>query len=183
MDKNYLDLKIRRIPHFPKQGILFYDITTLFEDAEAFRQVINELCRQHEQEKIDKVVGIDARGFLIASAMAYKLGAGISIVRKQGRLPHKTKKASYEKEYGPDIIEMHEDTIKPGEKVIIVDDLLATGGTMLAAADLVKQLGGVILGIDFVINLAFLPGLKKLKEQGYKVNHLIDFDSEAVNGS
>ena len=112
--------------------------------------------------------------------MAYKLDAGISIVRKKGKLPFKCKQASYEKEYGPDTIEMHQDTIKPGENVIIVDDLLATGGTMLATVDLVKQMGGQILGIDVIINLSFLPGLKKLDELDYPVHYLIEYDSEEI---
>ncbi|OGY49600.1 MAG: adenine phosphoribosyltransferase [Candidatus Buchananbacteria bacterium RIFCSPHIGHO2_01_FULL_46_12] len=180
MDKAYLDARIRKIPNFPKEGILFYDVTTLFEDAACFKQMIDEICKNYEGQKIDKVVGIDARGFLLASTMAYKLNAGISVVRKKGKLPHKTKQASYEKEYGPDIVEMHEDTIKPGEKVVIADDLLATGGTMSAAIDLVKQMGGEIAGIDFIINLSFLPGLEKLKEFGYPVHFLVDYDNEKV---
>src|SRR3989344_2405125 len=151
MDKAYLDARIRKIPNFPKEGILFYDVTTLFEDAACFKKMIDEMSKPYEGQKIDKVVGIDARGFLLASTMAYKLNSGISIVRKKGKLPHKTKQASYEKEYGPDIIEMHEDTIKPGEKIVITDDLLATGGTMSAAIDLVKQMGGEIAGLDFII--------------------------------
>jgi len=180
MDRSYLDQRIRKIPNFPKAGILFYDVTTLFEDAECFRQMIDEICKRYSGQKIDKVVGIDARGFLLASTLAYKLGAGVSMVRKKGKLPYKTKQASYEKEYGPDIIEMHEDTIKSGEKVIIADDLLATGGTMLASIDLVKQMGGEIVGIDFIINLSFLPGLAKLKEAGYEVGYLIDYDNEKI---
>jgi len=180
MDRTYLDQRIRKIPNFPKEGILFYDVTTLFEDAECFKQMIDEICKNYAGQKIDKVVGIDARGFLLASTMAYKLGAGVSIVRKQGKLPGRTKQASYEKEYGPDIIEMHEDTIKPGEKVIIADDLLATGGTMLAAVDLVKQMGGEIVGIDFIINLSFLSGLEKLKAGGYEIHYLIDYDNEKI---
>ncbi|OGY44953.1 MAG: adenine phosphoribosyltransferase [Candidatus Buchananbacteria bacterium RIFCSPHIGHO2_02_FULL_38_8] len=180
MERNYLDQKIRKIPNFPKEGILFYDVTTLFEDAEVFKKVIDELSQPYAGQKIDKIVGIDARGFLLASTMAYKLGAGISIVRKKGKLPYKTHFATYQKEYGPDTIEMHEDTIKPGEKVIIVDDLLATGGTMLATIDLVKQMGGEIVGIDFVINLTFLPGEKLLKENGYSIHYLISYDNEDV---
>jgi adenine phosphoribosyltransferase len=181
MDNKYLNQRIRKIPNWPKSGILFYDVTTLFEDAKAFRGLIDELCKNYESEKIDKVVGIDARGFLLASTMAYKLGAGISIVRKKGKLPYKTKQASYEKEYGPDIIEMHEDTIKPGERVVIADDLLATGGTMLATINLVKQMGGEIIGIDFVVNLSYLSGLKKLQELGYPVHYLIEYDNEEVS--
>jgi len=178
MDKNYYDEKIRKIPDFPKQGILFYDITTLFEDSQAFQSCINDLYEYFKFEKIDKVVGIDARGFLLASTLAYKLNAGVSVVRKKGKLPFKTMSASYEKEYGPDTIEMHADSIKPGEKVIIIDDLLATGGTMLGTVDLIKQSGGEIVGIGCVIALTFLPGLKKLEDLGYKVNYLISYDNE-----
>ena len=178
MDRDYLDQRIRKVPNFPKEGILFYDVTTLFEDAECLKKIIDTLCQKYEGQKIDKVVGIDARGFLMASTMAYLLDAGVSIVRKKGKLPYKAKQASYEKEYGPDTIEMHEDTIKPGEKVIIADDLLATGGTMLATIDLVKQMGGEIIGIDFIINLSFLPGGEKLKD--YPVSYLIDYDNEEV---
>jgi adenine phosphoribosyltransferase len=178
MDRDYLDQRIRKIPSFPKEGILFYDVTTLFEDAECFKKMIDEMCQKYEGQKIDKVVGIDARGFLLASTIAYKLGAGVSVVRKKGKLPYKAKQASYEKEYGPDTIEMHEDTIKSGEKVVIVDDILATGGTMLATIDLVKQMSGEIMGIDFIINLSFLPGLEKLK--GYPVSYLIEYDNEEV---
>ncbi|MAF14282.1 MAG: adenine phosphoribosyltransferase [Parcubacteria group bacterium] len=179
MDRDYLDQRIRKIPNFPKEGILFYDVTTLFEDGEAYKKVIDEMCKKYEGQQIDKVVGIDARGFLLASTIAYKLGAGVSVVRKKGKLPYKTRLSVYEKEYGPDTIEMHDDTIKPGEKVIIVDDLLATGGTMLASIDLVQQLQGEIIGIDFIINLSFLPGMEKLKD--YRAHFLIDYDNEDIN--
>ncbi|OIO08073.1 adenine phosphoribosyltransferase [Candidatus Falkowbacteria bacterium CG_4_9_14_3_um_filter_36_9] len=180
MDRNYINQKIRKIPNFPKEGILFYDITTLFEDARAFRKIIDEICQKYKNKKIDKIVGIDARGFLLVSVMAYKLGAGISIIRKQGKLPYKTNGVSYQKEYGPDIIEMHADTIKPGEKVVIADDLLATGGTMLATIDLVKQMGGDIIGIEFIINLSFLKGESKIRKLRYEVNYLIDYDNENI---
>jgi adenine phosphoribosyltransferase len=180
MRKEYLDQRIRKVPNFPKEGILFYDITTLFEDAEAFKKVVDELADKYQGRQIDKIVGIDARGFILGAAMAYKLGCGLSVVRKQGKLPYKTKSAGYEKEYGPDIIEMHEDTIRPGEKVVIADDLLATGGTMLATVELVRQLKGEIIGIDFIINLSFLSGLEKLKQLGCPVNYLIEYDSETM---
>lgn len=180
MDKKYLDEKIRRVADFPKPGILFYDITTILEDKKAWHQLIDELCQPYEGQIIDKIVGIDARGFLLAAAMGYKLNTGISLVRKKGKLPYKTKEASYEKEYGYDTIEMHMDTIKPGEKVLIVDDLLATGGTMLACIDLVEQMKAKILGIEFIINLSFLPGLEKIKAKGYPINYLISYDSEKV---
>lgn len=180
MRQEYLDQKIRKIPNFPKKGILFYDVTTLFEDAKAFKKVIDEIYKCYRNKEIDKVVGIDARGFLLASTLAYRLNAGISIVRKKGKLPYKTCFAKYEKEYGLDIIEMHKDTIKKGEKVIIVDDLLATGGTMAAAISLVEKMGGEIKGIEFIINLSFLHGFEKLKKIGYPVNFLIAYDNELI---
>ena len=178
MDKNYFDRLIRKIPNFPKEGILFYDVTTLFEDASAFKLIIDEMAQRYVGQPIDKIVGIDARGFLLASTLAYKLNAGISVVRKKGKLPYKTIGADYEKEYGLDTIEMHEDTIKLGEKVIITDDLLATGGTILATVDLVEKLGGEIVGIEFLVNLSFLPGYEKLIKRGYKVNYLMDYNNE-----
>ncbi len=178
--REYFDQRIRKIINFPKAGILFFDVTTLFEDAEAFRIIIDEMVERYTGQKIDKVVGIDARGFLLASALAYKLGAGISVVRKKGKLPFTTIGANYEKEYGLDTIEMHNDTIKSGEAVIIADDLLATGGTILASVDLVEQLGGRIVGIEFLVNLSFLPGYEKLKARGYLANYLISYDNEKV---
>jgi len=180
IEKNYLDKKIRKIPNFPKEGILFYDITTLFEDAEALRLMADDIAGKYIGRKIDKVVGIDARGFLLASILAYKLEAGVAIVRKKGKLPYKTIDASYEKEYGTDTIEMHIDAIKHGETVVVVDDLLATGGTMLATVDLVERLGGKILGLEFVVNLSFLSGLDKLKNKNYPISYLIDYDSETM---
>ncbi|KKQ57160.1 MAG: hypothetical protein US74_C0007G0009 [Parcubacteria group bacterium GW2011_GWA2_38_13] len=183
MDKKYYDEKIRKIPNFPKEGILFYDITTLLEDPRAFQSCIDDLYDYFKFDNIDKVVGIDARGFLLASTLAYKLGAGVSIVRKKGKLPYKTKSSQYEKEYGSDTLEMHEDAIKPEEKVIIIDDLLATGGTILGSIDLVKQMGGEIIGIGCIIALTFLPGLQKLRELGYKVSYLIDYDNEKISSN
>jgi len=178
MEQNYLDRHIRKIPDFPKPGILFYDVTTLFEDAAAFKLVIDEMFERYAERKIDKVVGIDARGFLLASALAYRLGAGVAVARKKGKLPFKTIGASYEKEYGPDVIEMHEDAIKPGETVIIVDDLLATGGTMMATVELVERLGGTIVGIEFLVKLGFLSGWAKLNNKGYRANFLLEYNSE-----
>mgnify|MGYP005650198287 FL=1 len=180
IDREYLDKRIRKVPNFPKEGILFYDITTLFEDAEALILMIDELYERYKDKNIDKVVGIDARGFLLASALAYKLNCGISVVRKKGKLPFKTRSVSYEKEYGLDTIEMHEDTLKESEKVVIVDDLLATGGTMLATVELVEQLKANIVGIELIVNLSFLPGLEKLKKLNYEVNYLIDYNNEEV---
>lgn len=181
MDKKYLDQKIRKVPNFPKKGVLFYDITTLLEDKGAWQQLIDELCQPYQKEKIDKIVGIDARGFLLAAAMGYKLKTGISLVRKKGKLPYRTKEAIYEKEYGYDTVAMHQDTIKPGEKVLIVDDLLATGGTMLASINLVEQMQGKIIGLAFIINLSFLPGLQKLQAKGYPIRYLISYDNEKID--
>ncbi len=173
-----IDTKIRKIPNWPKEGVLFYDITTLFEDKEAFHYVVDELCRPYENMQIDKVVGIDARGFLLASSMAYKLSAGVTIVRKKGKLPYKTISRNYTLEYASATIEMHEDAIKNGEIVIVVDDLVATGGTMTATTELVEQLGGIILGISWIVDLQFLGGSKKIS--GYNCNYLISYDNEEV---
>lgn len=153
---------IRTVPDFPKPGINFYDITTLLENPEAFKLIIDELAKPYEGKGVDKVVGIDARGFLLAAPLAYKLGAGLSIVRKKGKLPYKVNQASYELEYGTDTIEMHEDTIKEGDKVVIVDDVLATGGTMKAAIELVQKANPELLGISFLSDLAFLNGKEKI---------------------
>ncbi|MFA5358736.1 MAG: adenine phosphoribosyltransferase [Patescibacteria group bacterium] len=175
-----LDEKIRKIPNWPKEGILFYDVTTLFEDPAALRYTIDKMIEPYRGQKIDKIVAIDARGFLLATPMALEMNTGVSLVRKKGKLPHKTVEASYEKEYGPDTIVMHEDTIKPGEKVLIVDDLLATGGTMLASVELVRKLGGEVVGASVLVNLSFLPGLEKLKAEGIRVNYLVEYNNEAV---
>ena len=171
-----LKSKIREIPDWPIKGVNFKDITTLLQDGKTFRYVINNLVKPFAKKKIDKVVAIDARGFLLASPVAYKLGCGVSLVRKKGKLPSKTIEEKYDKEYGPDVLTIHEDTIKKGEKVLIVDDLLATGGTIEATIKLVERLGGKIVGICFIIDLPFLGGSKKLDK--YKLNWLVSYDSE-----
>ncbi|MBU1130564.1 adenine phosphoribosyltransferase [Patescibacteria group bacterium] len=171
-----LKSKIREIPDWPIKGVNFKDISTIIEDKEAFRYVIDKLLEPYQGQKIDKVVGIDARGFLFCSAMAYRLGAGCVMIRKKGKLPWKTIGQDYALEYGANTIEMHQDSIKPGERVIIVDDLLATGGTMAATVDLVKQLGGEIAGISFIIDLVFLKGKEKIKD--YPVHTLVEYESE-----
>lgn len=173
-----IDKKIRKIPNWPKPGVLFYDITTLFEDKEAFKFIIEELCWPYKDKKIDKVVGIDARGFLLASTMAYKLGAGISMARKKGKLPHKTVSKDYDLEYGSNTIEMHADTIKPGEKIIIVDDLVATGGTIKAVVDLIRELKGEVVGVSWIVDLPFLGGSAKIKN--YNCNYLIKYENEKI---
>ena len=165
--------KIREVSDWPKPGIGFKDITPLLEDAEGFKEVINQLTAPYLDQKINKVVGIDARGFIFAAAMAYKLGAGLAIVRKKGKLPWKTIGADYALEYAANSIEMHEDSVLPGERILIVDDVLATGGTMETTVGLVKKLGGEIAGISFVIELGFLDGRKKL--EGNKIHvHQVD---------
>ena len=171
---------IREVPDWPKKGVNFKDITTLLEDADAFRIVIDKLCEVYEGQKIDKVVGIDARGFLFAGAMAYKLGAGVSVVRKKNKLPYKTKSREYTLEYASETIEMHEDTIKPGESVVVVDDLVATGGTLNAAAELVEEMEGDIVGVSCIIDLPFLGGSAKLEEK-YKFNYLVRCEAEKEN--
>ena len=152
--------KIRGIPDFPKKGILFYDITTLLRDAEAFRKSVDLLTEHYVGQQIDLVVGIEARGFIMGAALAYKLGAGVVLVRKPGKLPYKTHKVVYELEYGTDELEIHQDAILPGQKVLIADDLLATGGTVKAVIDLVEKLDGEIVGCNFLVELSFLDGRK-----------------------
>jgi len=170
-----LKLKIREIADFPKKGVSFKDITPLLEDKKAFRYTINKLSEPFLNKKIDKVVAIDARGFLLAGALSYKIKAGVCLIRKKGKLPYRTIETIYKKEYGEDILCMHKDTIKKGEKVIIVDDVLATGGTMDAGVRLVEKLGGKIIGISVLIDLPFLGGSKKLAK--YKLEKLITYES------
>jgi adenine phosphoribosyltransferase len=171
---NWVKTKIREIPNWPKPGVNFKDITPLLSDKTAFSKTIDELAKPYKNRKIDKIVGIDARGFLLASALAYKLKTGIAIVRKKGKLPSKTISRQYALEYGSNTIEMHEDAILPGENILLVDDVLATGGTMKAAVDLVKELKGKIIGIDFLIELSYLNGRKLLK--GQKIRSLIKYN-------
>jgi len=173
MNAENLKEKIREIPDWPKKGVNFKDITPLLEDADYFRFVIDGLTGLFQNKGVEKVVGIDARGFLLASGVAYKLGAGVAIVRKKGKLPYETIIREYELEYGKNVIEMHKDAVKPKEKVIIIDDVLATGGTAKATADLVEELGGDIVGIGFLIDLTFLKGKEKLSE--YNVYSLIQY--------
>lgn len=169
------DLKqcIRDIPDFPKKGIIFKDITTLLNDSEAFKKSIDVLVKKYKNEKIGQVVGIESRGFIFGAVLAYKLGAGFVPVRKKGKLPSKTKSITYQLEYGSDTLEIHKDAIAPGEKVLIVDDLLATGGTAKAVAKLVKSLKADIVGVSFLVELTFLAGRKKLK--GFPIYSIIEY--------
>ncbi len=168
--------KIREIKDWPIKGVSFKDITTLLQDGKIFKYVIDEMTSPYKAVKIDKVVAIDARGFLLAAPIAYKLGCGVCLVRKEGKLPYKTIKETYQKEYGLDTITMHKDTIGSGERILMVDDLIATGGTMRAAIRLVEKLGGKIIGISFIIDLPFLGGSKKFSK--YKLHWLVNYDSE-----
>jgi adenine phosphoribosyltransferase len=158
------DLKklIREIPDYPKPGILFYDITTLLKDKKGFTAMIDRLCQHYEGHHIDLVAGIEARGFIFAPALAYRLKAGFVPVRKPKKLPSKTAKISYALEYGSDTLEMHEDAVQKGQKVLLCDDLLATGGTAAAAIELIRSLGGIVDGAAFAVELNFLNGRKKL---------------------
>ena len=156
--------KIRDIKDFPTEGILFKDITTLLKDGPAFRLVVDTLAERYQPERVDVVVGVESRGFILGGALAHQLKAGFVPVRKPGKLPGKTIKVEYELEYGRDALAVHEDAIKPGQRVLAVDDLLATGGTRGATLRLIRLLGGQVVGVAFMIELAFLHGRDKLKE-------------------
>lgn len=164
---------VRTIEDFPKPGISFKDITTLLSNPEAFRAAIDQMAEPFLDKGIEVVTGPEARGYIFASALAYRLGASFVPIRKPGKLPYKTRKVTYSLEYGTDTLECHEDAITPGQRVLVVDDLLATGGTIRATVDLVESLGGNVVGVSFLIELAFLEGRKKL--QNYDVHSLITY--------
>jgi adenine phosphoribosyltransferase len=170
------DLKklIREVPDFPKPGILFYDITTLLKDKSGFRAVIDGLKSHYREGQVDVVLGIEARGFIFAPALAYALGAGFVPVRKPKKLPAECVSVTYDLEYGTDQLEMHRDALDGGKRVLIVDDLLATGGTAQAAARVVREAGGEVTGMGFVVELTFLKGRQKLA--GYDVFSLLQYD-------
>jgi adenine phosphoribosyltransferase len=168
-----LKARIRHVPDFPKAGILFYDITTLLRDPEGLRMAIDSIATPFIGRHIDLVVGIESRGFILGSAVADRLGAGFVPVRKLGKLPAATVRASYDLEYGSDSLEMHQDAIKPGQRVLVVDDLLATGGTAKATVDLVRQLGGEVEGVAFLIELLELNGRQRLA--GEKVSAVLQY--------
>jgi adenine phosphoribosyltransferase len=173
---NQLNSYIRSIPDFPKKGIVFRDITTLLKNAEALKQAVAILHERYHASRIDKVVCIESRGFILGSALAVSLGAGFVPVRKKGKLPAPVIAEEYSLEYGTDIIEMHCDAIIPGERILLHDDLLATGGTMAAAMNLVNKLQAQIVGISFLVELTFLRGRERLKNQD--IYSLIQYDSE-----
>ena len=157
-----LKQRIRHVPDFPKPGILFYDVTTLLGDRDGFHMALDAMAAPHQEADIDVVVGIESRGFIFGSALADRLGAGFAPVRKLGKLPWKTRRASYALEYGTDSLEIHDDAVKPGQRALIVDDLLATGGTAAATVSLVRSIGGDVVGVQFLIELLALNGRERL---------------------
>ncbi len=174
--KNKLESYVRNIPDFPKPGILFRDITTLLKDKSAFKEAVSLISRKYKDKKVDYVVAVEARGFILGGAVAAKIGAGFIPVRKKGKLPWKTRSVTYELEYGTDTLELHEDAVKEGDRVLVIDDLLATGGTVKAVCDLLNQFKCRVAGIAFVIELVDLHGRDKLKD--YPVYSLIKFHGE-----
>lgn len=176
MDTMELLNTVRSIPDFPKEGIIFRDVTTLFQNPDAYRELMDRLTETLDGVKVDAVAGPEARGFVLGSVLAYKLHAGFVPVRKPGKLPYETVSYSYDLEYGSDTVEIHKDAIVPGMKVVVVDDLLATGGTALAACKLVEQLGGTVAGVRFAIELEGMGGREKLKD--YDVKSILTFPGD-----
>lgn len=174
VDVEVLKALVRTVPDFPKPGILFYDITTLLKDKTGFAQLIDALAAHYIEQRIDLVLGIEARGFIFGPALAYRLNAGFVPVRKPRKLPAPVARVTYDLEYGTDTLEIHKDAIKPGQRVVLVDDLLATGGTMEATVKLVNQLGGEIAGLGFALELDFLRGRERFEE--YDVFSLLHYD-------
>lgn len=171
-----LESKIRTIPDFPKKGIQFKDITTVLKDGAALKHCVDTMYNHYSGKNISKIIGIESRGFIIGTALAYRLGTGFIPIRKPGKLPAERIRQEYKLEYGDDAIEMHKDAIVKGERVVIHDDVLATGGTMEAACNLVKQLGGEIVGLSFLVELAFLHPRKRLS--GYDIFSLVQYNAE-----
>lgn len=178
IQSNVIDLRslIREVPDFPKKGIGFKDITSLLKDGPGLRQAVQKMWEPFKDDKVQKIAGIESRGFILGGAMAYDLGLGFIPFRKPGKLPADTVSESYALEYGTDSIEMHVDAVRKGERVLIVDDLLATGGTAAAACRLIEKLGGVVVGLSFLIELSFLPGRENIA--GRKISVLVGFDKE-----
>jgi adenine phosphoribosyltransferase len=170
--------RIRTVPHYPKQGVMFRDITTLLKDPVGFRVTINEFVNRYTAVKIDKVAGIESRGFIIGAALAFQLGIGFVPIRKRGKLPAETIGHDYELEYGSDRVEMHVDAVSRGERILLVDDLIATGGTAEAAAKLIGSVGGQIVECCFVIDLPDLGGRKRLEKLGHTVFTLCEFEGD-----
>ncbi len=169
---------IRTVPHYPKQGIMFRDITTLLKDPAAFRATVDELAQRYADVQIDKIAGIESRGFILGAPLAYALGKGFVPIRKKGKLPAETIGHDYDLEYGTDRIEIHTDAIAPGEKVLLVDDLIATGGTAEAACKLIEKIGGEIVECCFIIDLPDIGGRARLEKHGHKVFALCEFEGD-----
>jgi adenine phosphoribosyltransferase len=174
-DTKRLEEAIRTIPDYPKPGILFRDITTLLGDGEAFRHAVDSLAAPWLAQKPDRIAGLEARGFILGGAVAALLGVGFVPIRKKGKLPHQTVQVSYALEYGTDVLEMHVDAVKPGERVLVIDDLIATGGTACAAIELLERVSAKVVGASFVIDLPDLGGAKKLASKGVRTHSLIAF--------
>jgi len=170
--------KIRSIPGFPKKEIVFRDITTLLHDQEGFRMTVDAFIRRYKDMAIDYIAGIEARGFIIGGAIAYELRKGLIPLRKKGKLPWKKISEEYELEYGTDTVEIHADSVKKGDRVLIIDDLLATGGTSLACARLIEKLGGEVVELAFIVDLPDVGGRKKVQEAGYRMFSLVQFEGE-----
>ena len=173
MSAESLRAQIREVPDFPKPGILFYDITPVLSDAAAFRESIELMTAPFQEERVDIVVGMESRGFIFSAPMALHLDAGFVPVRKLGKLPSETISVEYELEYGTNTLEVHRDAIRPNQRVLIVDDLLATGGTVMGTIDLVKQLKGEVVGLSFLVELGFLKGRQRL--DGYRIASVIEY--------
>ncbi|MBI3322747.1 MAG: adenine phosphoribosyltransferase [Candidatus Omnitrophica bacterium] len=173
------DLKsfVRDVPDFPKPGIVFKDLTPIWKNPEAFRSMVERLAKPYREARVGVVAGIESRGLILGSALAYLLGTGLIPVRKEGKLPWKTVKASYALEYGQAVTELHADAVEPGARVLIVDDLLATGGTAEAAVKLVRQLKGEVMGMAFLVELAFLKGRDRLKPHGVEIFSLLSYET------
>ncbi|MFA5034503.1 MAG: adenine phosphoribosyltransferase [Candidatus Margulisiibacteriota bacterium] len=170
--------RIRTVPHWPKKGIMFRDITTLLKDPVGLKLCLDDFVARYKNKEIDLVVGIDSRGFILGGALAYLLGKGFVPVRKKGKLPAATEREEYALEYGTDVIEIHKDAIEKGQRVLIVDDLIATGGTAMAAGKLVKKLGGEVIEFAFIVDLPDIGGRRKLEEAGHKVYAQTEFEGE-----
>lgn len=170
--------KIRTVPDWPKKGIMFRDITTLLKDKEGFNLMVEKFVDRYKDKKIDVVAGIESRGFILGSVLAHRLGIGFVPIRKKGKLPAETISEEYQLEYGTDKIEIHRDAIKKGDNVLLVDDLIATGGTCIAAANLIKKLGGNIVECSFIVSLPELKGKERLEKEGYNIFNLVEFEGE-----
>ncbi len=170
--------KIRTVPNWPKEGIMFRDITTLLKDKEGFNFMIDKLVERYKNMDIDVVAGIESRGFILGSVLAHRLNLGFVPIRKKGKLPAETVSEEYELEYGKDVIEIHKDAISEDQNVLLMDDLIATGGTSLAACNLIKKLGGNVVECSLIVDLPTLKGRKKVEDAGYKVFNLVEFEGE-----